>query len=214
MKLLLTSSGLSHKTIGRALQELVGKPASETKVGFIPTAANVEPRKKDWLVNELFQLQRYGYSWVDIVDISAPGVDWKQRLAEVDVLYVAGGDPYHLLDQVRQTGFDEWLQQALNHKVYVGGSASTVVATPTIGIAEPVFHYETNVRLADTSGLGLVDFEVAPHCDLKLYEAVEAYAKASEHPVYALDDLSAVQVVDDVATVVSGGSWKLYDQKA
>ena len=211
MKLLLTSSGLSHKAIGLAMVDLVGKPASETKVGFVPTAANVEPRKKDWLINELLQLWRHGYSWIDIVDISAPGVDWRTRLAEVDVVYLPGGDPFHLLDQTRKTGFDAWLKEALRSKVYVGGSASAVLVAPTIKVAEAVFEYPSDIKLTDLSGLGYVNFEVVPHCDMALFEKTEAYAKAAKSPVYAIDDLTAIQVIDGQVTVISQGTWKLYE---
>lgn len=211
MKLLLTSAGLGHKSFGAALVELVGKPASETKVGFVPTAANVEPRKKDWLINELLQLWRHGYGWIDIVDFSAAGVDWKARLAEVDVLYLPGGDPYHLLNQMRTSGFDVWLAEALKTKVYVGGSASAMVMAPTIAITEPVYEYASEFKSIDLAGLGYVDFEIAPHCDMPTFEKVEAYAKTVQNPVYAIDDLSAIRVVDGEATVLSKGSWKRYE---
>lgn len=191
--------------------ELVGKPASETKLGFIPTAANVEPRKKDWLINDLLQLWRYGYSWIDIVDISAPGVDWRARLDEVDVVYVSGGETTHLLDQMRKTGFDVWLKENLAHKVYVGGSASAVVVGPTIEAATKLFGDENAPGLSDLSGLSLVDFEIVPHCDMPLFAKAEVYAKEAMNPVYAIDDLTAVKVVDGVRTVISKGSWKLYD---
>jgi dipeptidase E len=212
MKLLLTSAGLLHKAMGSELVELVGKPASETKVGFIPTAANVEPRKKDWLINELLQLWQHGYSWIDIVDISAPGVDWKERLAAVDVVYVSGGETSHLLDQVRKTGFDVWLQENLERKVYVGGSASAVLVTPTIELAIQLFADENLAKLSDLSGLGFVDFEIVPHCDLEMFEKAKAYAKTAKNPVYALDDLSAVRVVGGEVSVISKGSWQLYDK--
>ena len=210
MKLLLTSAGLGHKSLGAALVELVGKPASETKVGFVPTAANVEPRKKDWLINELLQLWRHGYSWIDVVDFSAPGVDWRARLAEVDVLYLPGGDPYHLLHQMRQTGFADWLAEALKTKIYVGGSASAMVLAPTIAIAEPVYEYASEFKSTDLTGLNYVDFELAPHCDMPTFAKVEAYAKTAQNPVYAIDDLSAILVVDQEVTVLSKGSWKKY----
>ncbi len=211
MKLLLTSAGLIHKAIGAALIELVGKPASETKVGFVPTAANVQPRKKDWLMNELYQLQRYGYSWIDIVDISADGVDWRARLAEVDVVYMAGGETTHLLDQARKTGFDVWLKDALATKIFVGGSASAVFVAPTVEVATELFADE-NVPKTDLAGLNFVDFEIVPHCDLAMFASAEAYAKTAKHPIYAIDDLSAIQVVDGQVTVISKGSWKFYDK--
>lgn len=209
MKLLLTSSGLSKRDIGKALQEMVGKAPSDCKVGFIPTAANVEPYNKDWLIGQFLQLQRYGFYQIDIVDISADGVDWRARLADVDVLWVSGGNTFHLLDQVRKTGFDHWLKENIDRKVYVGGSASTILMTPSIEIAEPID--DNYLGLSDLTGLGYVDFEINVHCDEAAMNLTADYAKSRQNAVYALDDLSAIKVVDGNVEVVSGGTWKLFD---
>lgn len=209
MKLLLTSSGLSKRDIGIALQQMAGKPPGECKVGFIPTAANVEPYNKDWLIGQFSQLQRYGFYQIDIVDISADGVDWRARLADVDILWLSGGNTFHLLHQVRKTGFDEWLKEHIDNKVYVGGSASTILMTPSIEIAAPID--ENNVGLTDLTGLGYVDFEINVHCDEASMQETGEYAKSRSNPVYALDDLSAIKVVDGAVEVISGGTWKLYE---
>src|SRR6476660_561281 len=113
MKLLLTSAGIRNLTIADALIELTGKPASETKVTVIPTAANPEPGNKDWFIAQFTNLLRFGFSFIDVVDPSAAGVDWRKSLEPADVLFVSGGNTFHLLHQVRQTGFDGWLKQAL-----------------------------------------------------------------------------------------------------
>ncbi len=211
MKLLLTSSGLSKRQIGEALQQMVGKAPSDCKVGFIPTAANVEPYNKDWLISQFGQLQRYGFYNIDIIDISADGVDWRTRLEEVDILWLSGGNTFHLLDQVRKTGFDEWLKENIDKKVYVGGSASSILMTPTIAVAGLESGDENIPGLTDLTGLGYVDFEIEPHCDQVRFEAIAAYAKTTENSVYALDDLSAIKVIDDNVEVISGGSWKYYE---
>lgn len=208
MKLLLTSSGLSKRAIGEALQGMVDKPPSQCRVGFIPTAANVEPYNKDWLIGQFLQLQRYGFYQIDIVDISADGVDWRARLEDVDVLWLSGGNTFHLLDQMRKTGFDEWLKEALQQKVYVGGSASSIVMTPSIQVAEG--RDENMCGLTNFTGLGFVDFEIDPHCDEARFSEVEEYAATRPNAVYALDDLSAIQVVDDAVDVISGGTWQWY----
>lgn len=209
MKLLLTSSGLSKRDIGVVLQGMFDKSPSDVKVGFIPTAANVEPYNKDWVVSQFNQLQRYGFYQIDIVDIAADGVDWRTRLDACDMLWLSGGNTFYLLDQVRKTGFDTWLKENIDSKVYVGGSASTILVTPTIKIADGV---DNNVvGLKDFTGLGLVDFEINVHCNAAMCEATKEYADAVGHPVYALDDLSAIKVVDGKAEVISGGSWKLYE---
>jgi peptidase E len=66
MKLLLTSGGLTNKSIADALFELVGKRPEETSLVFIPTASNVEMGDKGWLIDDLanlkkteFQIHRY-----------------------------------------------------------------------------------------------------------------------------------------------------------
>jgi len=212
MKLLLTSSGVKNPAIAAALLELVGKPASQTKIGFIPTAANAEVGNKDWLINQFGCLWRYGFSWIDIVDPTAAEVDWQARLAEVDVVYISGGNTFHLLDQVRKTGLDKWLAQVLESKVYVGGSASTILMTPTIAVAGLEPGDENLPGLTDLAGLGYVDFEVEPHCDATRLISVGDYAKTTPNPVYAIDDETAIQVVDGGVTVISRGSWKLYDK--
>lgn len=209
MKLLLTSSGLSKPQIGEALQKLAGKAPSECRVGFIPTAANVELYGKDWLIAQFWQLQRYGFYQIDIVDIAADGVDWRGRLADVDILWLSGGNTFYLLDQVRKTGFDMWLRENIDSKVYVGGSASTILMTPSIKIAEEID--ENTVGLTDLTGLGYVDFEINVHCNQAALAATKDYAASVDHPVYALDDLSAIQVIDEDIQVISGGSWVRYN---
>lgn len=189
---------------------MVGKAPSECKVGFVPTAANVEPYSKDWLIAQFGQLQRYGFYQIDIVDIAADGVDWQARLVDVDVLWLSGGNTFYLLEQVRKTGFDEWLKQHGRDKVYVGGSASTILVTPTIAIAEGAD--ENVVGLKDLTGLGLVDFEINVHCDAAGLEATAEYAKSANHDVYALDDLSAIAIEGKHVEVISGGSWRLYEK--
>ena len=211
MKLLLTSGGVSRKVIGSALVSLVDKPASEVKVGFVATAANVESGNHDWLIRQFMELWRYGFSWIDIVDPSAAGVDWRTRLAEVDVVYVSGGNTFHLLDQVRKTGFDVWLKENLGNKVYVGGSASTILMAPSINVAGLEPGDENLPGLTDLTGLSYVPFEIEPHCNAARFKVVEEYRKTRPNSVYAIDDSTAIQVVDGEVTVISDGSWKLYD---
>ncbi|PLS80773.1 hypothetical protein CYG49_04065, partial [Candidatus Saccharibacteria bacterium] len=123
MKLLLTSSGLANRTIVNAFNEMVGKSPSDTKIAFIPTAAHGEKGNKDWVINQMLNLWRRGYNWIDIVDPSVAGIDWCSRLDEADVICMSGGNTFYLLDQARKTGFADWLRQNLESKVYVGGSA-------------------------------------------------------------------------------------------
>lgn len=211
MKLLLTSAGIENKSIAQALIRLVGKCPHEVKIGFIPTAANVEKGNKDWFINQLTQLQNFGFTWIDVVDISASGVDFKHRLEHVDVIYVSGGNTFHLLDQVRKNGFDVWLEQVLATKVYVGASAGSILATPSIAIASIDDGDENLLNLIDLTALALVDFEVSPHMSTHVsVEANDSYAKTISNMLYAIDDNTAIAVDGDVIEIISEGQWRKY----
>lgn len=211
MKLLLTSAGVRNKTIADTLLDLHKKPVSDVKIGFVSTAANIEPGNKDWFIRQLTNLQSHGYAWIDVVDIAAADVDWRARLAVVDVIVMSGGNTFYLLDQVRKSRFDTWLRENLEFKVYVGISAGSIIVTPSIAIAS-IDNGDVNVpAITDLTGLGFVPFEVSPHTPESVsHEGNRLYKAASHHDLYALDDESAIQVEDGTITVVSEGAWVRY----
>lgn len=211
MKLLLTSAGIRNKSLAKALVGLVGKDVKDIKIGYIPTAANVEPGNKDWYIDQFVNLREYGFTWIDVIDISAPEVRWQKRLEDMDVVLVSGGNTFHLLDQVRKTGFDEWLVKNLDKKIYVGISAGSIIVTPSIAIASVDEGDVNYIGISDLTGLSLVDFEVSPHTPENVsHEGNEQYLKATQNTLYGMDNETAVQVVDGEIEVISEGEWIKY----
>lgn len=135
-------------------------------------------------------------------------MDWKKRLAEVDIILVSGGNTFYLLDQMRKSGFDIWLKENINTKVYVGISAGTIIITPSIAIAS-IDGGDVNLPgLTDLTGVGLVDFEISPHAPEHVSHASnEEYKKTSKNPLYQIDDQTAIKVVDGAIEVISEGKW-------
>ena len=210
MKLLLTSAGLTNKTIADGLLVLVGKPAAETKIALIPTAAQAEEGNKDWFVGQFLKLYAFGYTWVDMVDPSMPELDWQRRLAEVDVVFVSGGNTFYLLDQWRKSGFGAWMTENLSNKVYAGVSAGAIIAAPTIEVATIEPADRNIVGITDLMGMGWVDFEVEPHCEGVRYDVIKQYAESKQKPVYAIDDAGAILVNGEDVSVLSEGRAELY----
>lgn len=206
MKLLLTSAGITTQAIADTLTRLIGD--GNRKVGFITTAANVEPGNKDWFINQLLNLQKYGFDWIDIIDPSAADVDWRARLSQVGVVFVSGGNTFHLLNQVRITGFDKWLKQHSKDIVYVGVSAGSILATPNIGIASADNGDENTCGIINLAGLGFVDFEVSPHTpEMVSVLANKQYAKRITNKLYAYNDQSAVVVTDGQYKIIHQGEY-------
>jgi len=65
-------------------------------------------------------------------------------------------------------------------------------------------------------GLGVVDFTVRVHVDREGFQSmddVEEWAAGVPVPTYAIDDETAIRVVDGVPEVVSEGNWKLFQPR-
>jgi dipeptidase E len=67
-----------------------------------------------------------------------------------------------------------------------------------------------SIGLKDLTGLDVVDFHIEPHCEGERFKTMEDWAKQKGEKVYALDDQSAVRVVDGKVDVVSEGQWNLF----
>lgn len=209
MKLLLTSAGITNDVLAKALTRLTGKKPEEVKVGFIPTAANVEEGNKDWFIGQITNLTKYGYNWIDIIDPSAAGVDWKKRFNETDVIFISGGNTFHLLDQVRKTGLSDWLMEHKQDKVFVGSSAGSILLTPKIAVAHVEPGDPNLAEITDLQGLGWVSFEISPHVpEMVSEEASTQYQSTTGCELYLIDDDTGIVVDDENINVVTEGKWK------
>ncbi len=226
MKLLLTSNGLSNKSIADALEKLVGKPRKEIKVAFIPTAAfpedDVVHESRDWLVDDMYRIKEFcGY--MDIVSIAdLPNEALLKRLAYADVIFVGGGNAFYLSYCMEQAGLFDALPSLLESRVYAGISAGSMIATASLrstsrAIRNTKDFLEGRVDAFGPSGRSgartahLVDFVVRPHMNKRTFgdDFLEKIAADVGVSVYAIDDESAIRVVDGVVDVISEGSWRL-----
>lgn len=218
MKLLLTSGGLANESIIKALQDLVVKPFSELKVAFIPTASNLESGDKWWLIKDLVKLRELNFAQIDTVDISAlPKEIWLKRLQEADVIFVEGGNTYHLMYWFNKSGLSEILSELLKTKVYVGVSAGTLIMTPSL--LNAVEERQPALDIGETAydnALAHVDFMVTPHINSPYFpdnnfENLEKESKKYSHSIYGLDNNSAIKVDGEKVEVISEGEWKKYN---
>ncbi|MEK7554866.1 MAG: Type 1 glutamine amidotransferase-like domain-containing protein [Patescibacteria group bacterium] len=215
MKLLLTSNGLSNQSIAKALFELVGKQPSETTIAFIPTAMNVGGGDKGWFINDLQNLKKQNLKSIDIVDISAlPKHAWLPRLESADVLFFSGGNTSHLMRWIKESGLIDVLPQLLKTRVWAGISAGSIVTNPTLALSnkDKMIYYEEEFGYKSEDALHLVNFYTRPHFNSPHFpHANEKYlrevAKGLNAPLYAIDDQSALKVVDGKVEVVSEGKW-------
>ncbi|GAA3650994.1 peptidase E [Nocardioides ginsengisoli] len=218
MKLLLTSAGVTNASIHDALVDLLGKPIAESTALCIPTAMYghpmVGPGVKPWqFISGQSPNPMVGLGWksVGVLELTAlPSLDrtaWEPLVHDADALLVAGGDVLYLCHWMRESGLADLLP-SLTETVWVGLSAGSMVLTPYVGDD----FIQWRPPSGDDSTLGLVDFSICPHLapdgepGNSLAEA-EEWALAVPNAAYALDDQTAIAVVDGEVTFVSEGRW-------
>ncbi|MGC0420588.1 Type 1 glutamine amidotransferase-like domain-containing protein [Embleya sp. AB8] len=178
-----------------------------------------------------------GWKSLGILELTAlPSIEeaaWVPTVQAADALLVWGGDPLFLANWMRRSGLTGLLPTLRSEAVYVGVSAGSMAVASTFveTYHEPPRGNDGPLRSEDIvfatpegdvdrilvtgQGAGLVDFAVIPHLehpnhpDASLANA-ERWAARIPAPTYAIDDQTAIKVVDGAAQVVSEGQWKLF----
>jgi dipeptidase E len=220
MKLLLTSGGIRNASIENALLDLLGKPISESSALCIPTALYGHPwagPRQAWrfISGQETRCPMVGLGWksLGVLELTAlPSLDeerWVPLVRETDVLLVDGGDAAYLCHWMRASGLADLLP-SLHETVWVSVSAGSMVMTPRIGPDFVTWHSPAGDRT-----LGIVDFSIYPHLDNEdlpdnTMANAEKWAAGMSGPAYAIDDDTAIKVVDGDVDVVSEGHWRLF----
>jgi dipeptidase E len=178
-----------------------------------------------------------GWKSLGILELSVlPSIEeaaWVPTVRDTDAVLVGGGDPLFLANWMRRSGLTDLLPTLRSEAVYVGVSAGSIAATSTFveTYVEPPRGNDGPLKSEDIvfatpqgdvdrilvtgQGAGLVDFAVIPHLehpdhpDASLANA-EKWAARIPAPTYAIDDETAIRVIDGAAEVVSEGQWKLF----
>jgi dipeptidase E len=215
MKLLLTSGGIRNPSINDALVGMLGKPIAECDALFIPTAQYGQPACTPVSVwRSIAGRGMCGLGWksVGVLELTAlPSIDegrWQPWVRDADVLLVDGGEATYLCHWMRQSGLAALLP-SLPDTVWVGMSAGSMVMTPRIG--EEFVNWP---RAGGDETLGVVDFSIFPHLDYPGWpdnslDSAREWATKIPGPAYAIDDDTAISVVDGRVKVVSEGRWEL-----
>ncbi|MAH07956.1 hypothetical protein CMI38_06945 [Candidatus Pacearchaeota archaeon] len=200
MKLLLTSSGLDTEILREKFLELVRKPAFEIRLLFVPTAANVQ-RDKSYLERNKSDLVEIGINRENIIDCDLDKDFHDIDFSGIDVIFVAGGNTFYLLDRVRKMGFDKKIREMVDGGVtYIGISAGSILVGPDVGVALPFDPNDCGVE--DHTGLNLTDKVVAPHYNRKDQEIIDKFKEESKNDVVVLNDGEGLLVHDDSVEVI------------
>lgn len=210
MNLYLTSSfrgkGVAEMVMGD-IERLLGKSAEEIKISYIITAGNLHPSdKRDWIVEGRKLLGKRGWQVFDYDIEGKTEEEVERELRDKNVVFVQGGNNFHLLKQMQKCNFREVIKRAFGRGVpYIGESAGAIVCSRDIS-AQRYMSGDALKEVSDLTdfrGLGLVNFLVKPHWNREgvkrekflrfLRESPEEFYSI-EQPIICLNDNQLVRV--------------------
>lgn len=164
------------------------QPPERTKVLRVTTAGRDVP--------DATYLERGMEDWtqlgIELTDYDIKGKDQdeiRQALKGKNAVFVAGGNGFHLLKAIRESGFEEVVREFLDQGgTYIGASSGAYVAGPSIeqhALLKPEWN---TVGLTDFTAMKLVPFMVKCHATKEKLSRYRELFKNLKHPIRFLQD--------------------------
>lgn len=185
--LVLCSNGLSSESLLKAMSKRIKKCNTAT---IVVTADN-EYKEKNYHVNRCVEELESLKLNVDISDLDKIPAS---NLLNYDVVEFIGGNPFYLLNSIREHNAIDVLKAVADTRVLIGWSAAVFVFGPTLELVN-IYSPDMNfLGLKDLKGIKLTEVEVLPHYGKylkkfdKFEEKCQVYEKEHSAKVIRLND--------------------------
>jgi dipeptidase E len=201
MKLFLTSTGLSSpKIIEGFLKILNGVPE---KTCALVIAYGQNEIEEFYIEESKKQVQNLG---INTTSLNMQDSFEINELPNFDVMYVCGGNTFSILNKMREVRIDEFIKsEVARGAIYVGVSAGSIIAGPSIEIAGwGTGGDENEIGLEDLIGFGFTNIAVSPHFDIySQKEEIEEFKKKVNYTVQELTDEQALVILDSDKYIIN-----------
>lgn len=201
-KLYLTSAAIN---VLDDLVPLLPEQESGNTDCYIVTAGNLD-EDPHWIADEIGAISDTGRE-VRRIDLAVLAKDTLEAAFHgCAVVWVGGGNTFYLLQEVKRSGFDEFVARKIASGIpYVGTSAGSIILAPNIESVRFADDPAQAPELASFDGLGLFPLVPLAHFDNPDFEDV--YRQILAH---ALENgVDFVTLKEKQFIVVDGDSWKI-----
>jgi dipeptidase E len=200
--LFLTSNGAP--ALSEIIPLLPFKPDGK-KVSYVTTASVVNGLVPEWMNTNIEIIEKAGFI-VDRIDISTlTPDDMEEAFSGSDLIWVGGGNTLFLLQEVRKSGFDNYLTKKILEGIpYVGASAGSIILGPDL---EFELYASKTPELTSYEGLNL--FPYAPYVHFDAEWTKEFYVDILKFSLE--NNKSFITLRDDQFIYVTGKKWQVID---
>ncbi len=165
-------------------------------IGFIPTASELDDDRW-YMEKDKEDLSKMNYNVITI-DISKES---KEEIIEkfnnIDAIFIAGGNSFYLLQQLKIKNVLKELIDFANTKIYVGSSAGSCIACPSIDYVEKLDDKSKAPLLDNFKAMNLVNFYILPH-----YKSKEKYTNLADDIEKEYSNYKFIKLSNQQAVVV------------
>lgn len=207
MPMLLLSRGIG--AVPAFLAHSTNALSESLRLGYLADASTAFA-DAPFVAAERAGIDALGHTVRDLSARTMTPAEFSAALDELDALYVAGGSTFALLDALRTAGVKEIIADRVRAGLlYIGASAGSIVAGPSIEPASLMDDPGDAPELDDYRGLQLIPDVVIPHADGQLapyppeliQRTLERYG--ADHRLIPLRDDQALLVDADGSRVVT-----------
>jgi dipeptidase E len=212
MKLLLTSAGWwKNPEIGKEFLKLVHKKPSEIKILLVTTPTENIERDK-YISRQFRQFKKVNIPRQNVTFFQLDRNIKRSELKNINVIFVFGGNTFDYLYRIRKTGLDKIIKSFVKKGgIYLGLSAGSYVACPTIEAASWKHPDRNVVGLKNLDGLNFVPFLITAHFKKELRLTIEKAAHDTKYQVIALTDKQAILIDGKSKRIIGSGKKNIFN---
>lgn len=208
MQHLFLASSIGTPGVAASIRRKLGHNRS-LKTAFITTPIEVEDMLDDeWYQDDRNALKESGFDFFDYTVTGKQAHDFVSDFADVEAIYISGGNTRHLLKQSQLSGFIPFIQQFVNTgKLYLGTSCGSIIAGPEL----PKYLWgeeEDAPDLDNFTAYSLVNYTLVPHWGSKIFRDLYLGGRMQEiyvenlQPFLLCNDHEYVEVVGDKYQII------------
>lgn len=166
------------------------------KVGFIPTASELDSDRW-YMEKDREAITAMGFNRIDIDISNDDRADIIEKLKNIDAVFVAGGNTFYLLQQLKHKNLIDAIRAVARDKIYIGSSAGACIACPSIDYIQRLDDPAEAPLLKSYDALSLVDFYILPH-----YGSKEKYIQIANEIIEQYDGRKFIKLADNQAIII------------
>lgn len=168
-----------------------------SKIGFIPTASELDDDR--WYMEESRNnLKSMNFDVIDIEISKESKEEILDKFNNINAIFVAGGNSFYLLQQLKLKDVLQELINFANNKIYVGSSAGACIACPSINYVEKLNDKLKAPLLKNCNAMNLIDGYILPH-----YQSEAKYTDLINEIIDEYQNLNFIPLTNEQAVIVN-----------